>query len=554
MQEDYLNEAPLDATFGEGPQVELGDISDLLKDQSIVDLSWLSEPVTFQHSNSIVPAAEELEYHWGDTTDTLYGAFKLVHGTPPAREQIKKKNLWDHSLEMSDNLYRWAPPSVARVASKDRSVSSLQLFKRLMHRGYTGENLNIEARKYVPESEWEATTPVRSFLASQEGLLGNVFVDVTSFDSCFKAKEVTDKYNKLAKFVMKTSSCGDCSYNVGGRCNLLSKKIASSDSIFTDEVTKQYVDYLVSVKRVDASFISKNASLSNSSKLQKAFLARKQVTQRVAGVKAKLPLEVVKKEFNESSYLKVASKYLAKGYSVDYLRGRFAEKVPHQALSGLFTKAASMMPQVPSSVDSCNSQTLKQANALQRTAKCSGCVYDMSSHCGVSKTAFTEPKVREARNISATFASLPTVDNNQESLIQKTASALNKGHSYGKVLKSASKIVGSNTASKVLDQAMLLVKEASADQFEDCTEPAFKLAKSIKQSSKCGDCSHNTGLGCSLLRKSFVTQEQHNPEATKDHQLYSSFYKDLSLDRMVTVNEAAKQSPLEVEGLNQFNL
>jgi len=554
MREDELTNPSLDSVFGEGPQVDLGDITDLIKDASIVDLSWLSEPISFKHSNSIEPANSELEYTWGDTTDSLYGAFKLVKGNPPIREQIKKKSLWDHSEETADNLYKYAPNSVSRVASSGSPTNSHKFLRRLMHRGYTGENLNLEARKYMPQEEWKKAASNRNLLASEEGLLGNVYVDVTAFDSCHKAKEVTDKYNKLAKFVLKTSACGGCSFNNFGRCALVSKKIATKQEIFTDNNTQQYLDYLFSVKRVDDSFLSKHASLANKEKLQQAFLARKEVKQRVAGVKAKLPLAQNKKSFNEDSYVKVAAKYLQKGYSVEELKVKFAEKVPHNYLDQVFTKAASSLSAVPTDVARCDSELLKNASSLSRTAKCQGCVYDMSSHCGVSKTAFSQERKSAPRQISAAFAELPMVSVMSEDLINKTAKALKNGNSYNRVLKAASKISGTNQAKKALDLAILQVKTASPDQFDSCDNSSFALVSSIKVGNRCGGCSYNAGAGCSLLKKAFVQEAIFDKESLKDNHLYGSFYKDLTLDRMVSVDNPKSIETIEVEGLNQFNL
>lgn len=554
MHEEELTNAPLDATFGEGPQTELGDITDIIKDSSIVDLSWLSEPTTFLFNESIVPAHKDLEHNWGDTTDSLFGAFKLVKGNPSVREQIKKKSLWDHSAEMANNLYHWAPPSVSRVASKGKSVSSLQLFQRLMHRGYTGDNLLIEAKKYMPEDEFQKSAHVRDALSGQQGLLGNVYVDVTSFESCFKAKEVTDKYNKLAKFVLKTPSCVGCSHNVAGRCSLVSKKIASKEQIFTENVARQYFDYLTSVKRVDEEFLSKHASLDVQGQLQKAFLARKSVSKKVGGVKASLPVEQVKSEFNQEGYTKVAAKYLAKGYDLQYLKGKFAAKVPNQSLDFIFEKAASSLEALPTNVARCDSDLLKSASRLQRSSKCGGCSYDMSSHCAINKVAFNEPKSVKQREIKAAKGTLPMYQASSEDLVSKTAKALEKGHTYSQVLKAASKITGTNEASKILDQALVRTASASPEQFKTCDEPGFKLVSMVKEGSRCNGCTHNRTVGCGYLKKAFVQEAAFDENSVQDHKVYSSFFKDLSFDSMVSVNEAKKTETLDIEGLNQFNL
>lgn len=555
MQDHDFNDVQMDSVFGEGPQVDLGDISDLIKDASIVDLSWLEEPVTFQHDNSIIPAHKDLEHNWGDTTDSLFGAFKLVKGNPSVREQIKKKKLWDHSVEMENNLFRWAPPSVSRVANKSKSLNSYQLIKRLAHRGYTGQNLKIEALKYMPVEEWDLAIKPREFIAREEGLIGNVYVDVTAFESCFKAKQVTDKYNKTAKFVLKTSSCGDCSYNNAGKCSLVSKRIASTEEIFTDENTNSYLEYLSSLSRIDDSFVTKVASLSNQEKLQRAFLARKSVRVRQAGVKATVPVSQQKEAFDVNKYAKTVAAYLKQGYDADAVRNKVAQLVPHNYVEPVFEKAATLLKEVPTDVARCDSPVLKTANTLKRTAKCTGCTYDMSSHCAINKSAFSERRSTSERKISATFASLPTLDLVSEQLVAKATRALEQGHTYKGVLKAASKVTGSNRASKAVDEAIVRASSVSPEQFEDCNSPAFKIAQQIKKATKCTGCSYNRGLSCGLTKKAFVQQSQQmDRNVTADHDLYSAFYKDLTLDRMVSVSELEKQEPLEVEGLNQFNL
>lgn len=555
MQDHDFDDVQLDSVFGDGPQVDLGDISDLIKDASIVDLSWLEEPITFRHSNSLVPANKELEHNWGDMTDSPFGAFKLVKGSPPVREQIKKLKMWDHSVEMGNNLYKWAPPSVSRVANKSNSFNSYQLLKRLAHRGYTGQNLKIEALKYMPLEEWDKAAAPREFIAREEGVLGNVYVDVTSFESCTKAKQVTDKYNKTANFVLKTSSCGDCSYNMSGKCSLLSKRIASREEIFSDENTKNYLDYLTSLAKIDSTFVSKVASLSNQEKLQKAFLARRSVAPRVAGVKAELPVAAQKENFNVDKYAKTVAAYLSKGYDADAVRNRVAQLIPHNYVEPVFSKAASLMASVPTDVARCDSEVLKTASSLKRTAKCAGCTYDMSSHCAINKSSFSERRAAPERKISATFASLPTLDLVSEQLIGKAARAFEKGHTYKGVVKAASKVTGSARAIKAVEQALTQVAAVSPDQFDDCTESAFKLTSQIKKASKCSDCSYNRGLSCGLTKRAFVQEAQPmDRNVTADHDLYGSFYKDLTLDRMVSINDSVAHKPIDIEELNQFNL
>ncbi|NBV28968.1 hypothetical protein EBS02_08150, partial [bacterium] len=477
MNEEDLTSAPLDSTFGEGPQVDLGDISDVLKDSSIVDLSWLSTPISFKHEHSV--HGDDVGIEWGDK-DHPYGAFKLVRGNPSVREQIKKKSLWDHSIDKKNNLYSWAPPSISRVANLGMKLSSYQFFRRLMHRGYVGQNLAIEANKYIHNDEWQKTASVRKKLSTEQGILGNVYIDVTAFDSCHKAKEVTDKHNKLAKFVLETPHCGGCSYNSNGKCSLVSKRIASKNEALNSENTKKYLEYLKSVKRIDDNFISKNSSLSNQEILQRAFLSKSKSNLREAGVKATLPIQNDRKSFEKGPYVKIASDFLAQGYDATILKNKLAEAVPHQILDSVIKEAYINLESVPTSVDNCNSDILKNAKSLSRTDKCSGCRYDVSSHCGVNKTSFSSPKESSNRKISATFASLPMANLVSESLIDKATKAIENGNNYNSILKSASKLVGTKYAIKALDQAAVRAKYASPEQFESCDSSAFGLIASIK--------------------------------------------------------------------------
>lgn len=559
---ESLSETGLDTTFGSGPQSALGDLTKLVHEGGIVDHSWLESPFTFISEYSIFPVQKDLEDEWLQG-DTLYGAFKLHNNTEPIMSQIKRKSLWDHTEYTKDNLYPWAPPSSGRLPVKKSSLNVSQFYKRLLHRGYTGDNFAIEAQKYMDPETWNKTSSIREeILTKHEGLLGNVYVDATAFDTCDSANKFSSKFNKTAKFVLDTGACSGCKFNEHGRCAMIKKRITTED-LFTNKVSSSYLEYLKTVERIDDTFIGSVASLPNKEKVRKAFLNKRVAVKRVGGVKASLAPTANKKAKSDDPFIRIASKYISKGLDVDTLRSKFSTKVDGHRFESILRHAVKDLPVIPANIDECDSETLKLANTLKRANKCQGCVNDMGTHCRVAGTPFDVNSRSPIAPREGGFKADPaprarTSNRSVTSFIPKVAKAIREGATYESLLAASEGKVTQPEFNQIVSEAMLQAKVASPDQFASCDHPTFTLTAQIRMGSRCGGCLYNEKSRCGKLKKAFSNPlssvRVESAEITSEHNLYSSFYKDLDVTQCLELTRDNRQDSLEITGLGEFDI
>jgi len=562
--EDIQDHVHGNSIFGAGPQNALGNISDLISDSCIVDHSWLSNPETFYSNHSIAPVHKDLEEEWLQG-DTLYGAFKLIKNTEPIVTQIKKNNLWDHSDITKDNLYHWSPPTNGRFDPiKKSSINVTQFYKKLLHRGYTGDTFETEAKKYMDSEIWSKTASKRAkLLDDHEGLMGNVYVDVTAFESCEDARRFTNKFNKTAKFVLKTFACDDCIFNKIGRCELLRKKIAFSKSV-NDEVANSYLDYLKTVERIDDNFINKVSNLSVRDKLKTAFLHKKDIKVKEGGVKATLPPKKVVEIKTNDDVFKMVKGYIESGTPVRKIRANLAKVVDEYNFDSIVSKVVKNIPVVSVDVDECDSKTLKNSNLIKRASKCSGCVNDLGTHCKLSGTKFNEVLIPEIKTrqggVKASTPEKVKLENRDvNKFIPKVAKAIESGASYNRMLKASNGKLTEPEFKKVFDAAMKVAKVASPDQFNNCDNKSFALSEEIKQGNKCSGCIFNEEFRCAKLKKAFTdiksSTEVISAEVLADHHLYNSFYKDLDSSSLIDIKPVNKKiDKMDIQGLDEFNV
>jgi len=121
-------------------------------------------------------------------------------------------------------------------------------------------------------------------LASEQGLLGGVYVDPTVFKDCPAGSKFVAKRAKTAKYVKAMSACGSCIHNSCGRCNIYKKRIASEIN-YDKELFNFYSKHV-------SSLLGKTIEIKSKDDLQRAFTSKREEKPRIAEYKPKISKSV----------------------------------------------------------------------------------------------------------------------------------------------------------------------------------------------------------------------------------------------------------------------
>lgn len=133
-------------------------------------------------------------------------------------------------------------------------------------------------------------------LASEVGLLGNVYIDPSAFSSCEDGSKLL-KNNRTASFAKKMAGCSGCSFNQGGFCRMY-KKALVQEVPFNSKTLEHYQNHLAVAGK-----ISPELKIASKQELQRAFLGSDKKASEATSVVF----------HDESKRFKPASKYSDEG-------------------------------------------------------------------------------------------------------------------------------------------------------------------------------------------------------------------------------------------------
>jgi len=263
----------------------LGDISKLMGDgdtANIPDLDWAvvdienKDNIPVPMNVQIIPQLEEAWTYTGkDKTASLI-----------------------HNIAHND-------AKIEKISSED-VAGVINTAKKEIMTGLTGKPLAEKLASIYPAKLIKASTEGLKKLSEEQGLLGNVYVDLTPFDSCKEAARVLGNNKiRLAKYVVGEPKRHVCASHCQGFCKELKKKV-STEIQYSEDILEEYANHL----RV-AGVIGKSASISSKEELRSAILfSNKKTAAKEKPKKKGVPnrsFEEVQKEF-KAAIMKKASK------------------------------------------------------------------------------------------------------------------------------------------------------------------------------------------------------------------------------------------------------
>lgn len=188
----------------------------------------------------------------------------------PVEAVPQLQQAWDHTNEVNTRLVSNAGVKGGvspKTASQEDIAGVVKQAKKEMMQGLIGKPLADKlASLFMPDLIHAAKDELVK-LASEQGLLGNVYVDLTPFDSCHEAAVVLGK-NKIrtAKYVVGNPIRRVCSSHHNGFCKELGKKVKEAMD-YSTPVLNEYTDHL----RV-AGVIRASEEVTSKESLREAFL------------------------------------------------------------------------------------------------------------------------------------------------------------------------------------------------------------------------------------------------------------------------------------------
>ena len=155
---------------------------------------------------------------------------------------------WKRTGEASTNLIGGTIRSEEISASDKISAETIRdvvySAKRDMMKGITGKALAQRLASTYPKNLIRAASEELKKLAGEQGLLGNVYIDITPYDSCADAAKLLGSGKiKMAKYVVGNPLRHMCSSHTTGYCKELRKSVVASMD-YSDELLKAYTNHL----------------------------------------------------------------------------------------------------------------------------------------------------------------------------------------------------------------------------------------------------------------------------------------------------------------------
>lgn len=232
----------------------LGDITKLVDEKSVVDLSWLNV------NEEDYRRLEALPKQNFDVIPELAGFFNGDDSTVTYQHE--------HTIVNS------VPQDTLGYSSNENSSKVRNRFASFLTAGMKwNEAVRRIALEFSPQ---EIGSSDIASLKSEYGLLGNVYIDSNHFPKCHSDKKTHAVASKATKsiYVLAKDNCSGCVSNQNNRCGVLGQKILVSSVPYGPALARTYLPVLTSENkplRISAETI-KAPSFSWKETIRSAFL------------------------------------------------------------------------------------------------------------------------------------------------------------------------------------------------------------------------------------------------------------------------------------------
>jgi len=173
----------------------------------------------------------------------------------------------DQQLQMVPNVVVQMEKAASDIVSKEAVDGLVKQAKKEMMTGISGKTLAAKLSSMYPLDVIKASKDELVKLSAEQGLLGNVYLDMTPFETCKEAAKILGK-NKVrtAKYIVGSPTKQACSSHKNGYCKEMSKRVVQAVD-YSKELLSEYTQHLRVAGLIDA-----GASVDSKDALREAFL------------------------------------------------------------------------------------------------------------------------------------------------------------------------------------------------------------------------------------------------------------------------------------------
>jgi len=179
---------------------------------------------------------------------------------------------WAYNKESSLSLVpnqMYAANDSPKIASSEDIQGVVDTAKKEMMKGLVGSELVEKLSGLYPQELIKQAKEELVKISQEQGLLGNVYIDISPFDSCAAAaKTLGSDRIRMAKYVLGTPKRHVCSSHSSGVCKELRKKVVASME-YDQELLNEYSTHLKM-----AGIIEANESVKDEKDLRNALLKK----------------------------------------------------------------------------------------------------------------------------------------------------------------------------------------------------------------------------------------------------------------------------------------
>jgi hypothetical protein len=216
------------------------------------------------------------------------------------------RDAWTHtnvrSTELVPNVIALSPKHASDEVSQDVVSEVVRQAKREMMAGLTGKALVSKlSALYMPEVIKAAKDELVK-LSSEQGLLGNVYLDMTAFDSCSDAANYLGK-NKVrtARYVVGNPAKHACCSHSSGQCRDMNKKVVASMT-YSNELLSEFEQHFKI-----AGMISADSIIDSKEGLRNVFMTKQAKTVAAYSEPSAVPADFKKSDADLAAAIEKSS-------------------------------------------------------------------------------------------------------------------------------------------------------------------------------------------------------------------------------------------------------
>jgi len=350
-----------------------------------------------------------------DSKEALRQAFLRPRNRKAAEETVEKKEAAVDLKKMEKDFEQELQKN-AEAIEKEQQVSRfydvrpiLAFMQNEMLKGKIGKSLRESLISTYTMGDIEKYSSEIKKVASLQGLLGNVYVDISYYRNPQEAISAIKKASTNPTYIIQTVVKGEYDDSLARVAKATGCAVLPKDGKIDSKIAVSHVEDLRFSNRISsekADELRKNIDGGENvlAVIRDAYMAAQEHKKdvREGGVQATYRQDISKKSANIDNIKKASYKALEAGISLDKVESRVASSMPASEAIGLVRGVLASLKEVPAeALQKCATEKyqLSRDASIKKAAKCESCVYCVGSACHRQGAKFAGAKDPEKATI-----------------------------------------------------------------------------------------------------------------------------------------------------------